>query len=100
MKDTNVHHTDSNQREDLRHTDTIAAGTSLDADPAGYEQSINPVGEVPVGTEGMDLPSDDTASVAERAGRDPSNLGDDVPSQGDIVHPAPINDPIGRTPGM
>lgn len=27
--------------------------------------------------------------ISERTGRDPGNLGDDVPAQGDVVHPGP-----------
>jgi hypothetical protein len=27
--------------------------------------------------------------ISERAGRDPGNLGDDVPGRGDVVHPEP-----------
>jgi len=70
MEDDNVHDAKPNEREDLKH-----------ADPAGYEQSINPVGEVPPAS---DLP----------------NAGDDIPNEGDLVHPAPINAPVGKTPGM
>lgn len=32
---------------------------------------------------------DDGGTIAERVGRDPSNLGDEVPQTGDIQHPAP-----------
>ncbi|CAN5768308.1 hypothetical protein BH24CHL6_BH24CHL6_16110 [soil metagenome] len=32
---------------------------------------------------------DDGGTIAERVGRDPSNLGDDVPQGGDIQHPTP-----------
>jgi hypothetical protein len=34
--------------------------------------------------------------IGLRIGRDPSNLGDDVPGEGDVTHP----DPIGNTPQM
>ena len=101
MSERNVPDTaDTTSREDLKHTDTVAGGSSLGADPAGYEQSINPLGEVPPATEGTELPADDDAPIADRVGRDPSNLGDDVPDQGDLVHPAPVNSPVGKSPGM
>lgn len=32
---------------------------------------------------------DDGGTIAERVGRDPSNLGDEVPSSGDVQHPTP-----------
>jgi hypothetical protein len=109
MDNKNVHHVDQNQREDLLHTDTVASGGiggegGTGIQPAGYEQSLNPTGEVPGGggTEGdtATLPSDDAGPIAARVGNDPSNLGDDIPSGGDVVHPGPVNVPIGKTPGM
>jgi len=39
---------------------------------------------------GEDLP------VGLRVGRDPSNLGDEIPAAGDVSHP----DPVGETPQM
>lgn len=39
---------------------------------------------------GEDLP------VGLRVGRDPSNLGDEIPSAGDVTSP----DPVGETPQM
>lgn len=89
MNEQNAQHVDQNERTDLLHTDTIATDEGAGSDPAGYEQSINPVGEVPSGE-----------SIADRTGRDPANLGDDIPDQGDVVHPAPVNAPVGKTPGM
>jgi hypothetical protein len=101
MNERNVHHADeTTSREDLKHSDTIAADPSLGADPAGYEQSINPLGEVPPAADGVDLPADEDAPIANRVGRDPNNLGDDVPNDADLVHPAPINAPVGKMPGM
>ena len=32
---------------------------------------------------------DDGGTIADRVGRDPSNLGDEVPSSGDVQHPTP-----------
>jgi hypothetical protein len=98
MNDRNVHQAEPNAREDLEHTDTIATGADT-VQPAGYEQSINPVGEVPVGGDSIEVP-DDEGSIGGRVGHDPSNLGDDIPDQGDLVHPAPIDAPVGKTPGM
>jgi hypothetical protein len=99
MNDEKVLHVDHNERADLLHTDTIAAGADTAVDPGGYEQSLNPTGEVPVAGEGVGSPSDDSG-VAARVGQDPANLGNDIPDAGDIVHPGPVNAPIGRTPGM
>jgi hypothetical protein len=100
MSDPNVHHTESSSRDDLEHTDTVSSGGADDIQPAGYEQSISPVGEVPPAGERADLPADETPSIGERTGHDPNNLGDDIPDQGDLVHPAPANAPVGKTPTM
>jgi hypothetical protein len=100
MTDQNVFRTDSNEREDLEHADTVLTGDSAaGADPAGYEQSINPVGEVPPSADPGEVAAED-APIATRTGGDPSNLGDDVPDSGDLVHPAPVNAPVGKMPGM
>ncbi len=99
MSENNVHHTEPNSRKDLEHTDTIAIDSAVGADPAGYEQSINPLGEVPPSADGGAVAAED-APISNRVGQDPSNLGDDVPSEGDLVHPAPVNEPLGRMPGM
>jgi hypothetical protein len=104
MDNRNVHHVDHNEREDLLHTDTVVADASdAGVQPAGYEQSLNPTGEVPAADEQGDtsqLPTEDAGPIADRTGRDPSNLGDDIPSAGDVVHPGPVNVPVGKTPGM
>ena len=82
MEQDNVHDTKPTNRDDLKHTDTIVTDRGTDgADPAGYEQSINPLGEVP--------PADDLTDAS-----------DDIPNEGDLVHPAPINAPVGKMPGM
>jgi hypothetical protein len=81
MPENNVHDTPPTERDDLKHTDTVLTDDSLGTDPAGYEQSINPLGEVPPAN---DLP----------------DAGDDIPNEGDLVHPAPINAPVGKAPGM
>ena len=36
-----------------------------------------------------DLRGDDGTTIADRVGRDPSNLGDELPTEGDLVYPAP-----------
>ena len=104
MEEKNVQHVDHNEREDLLHSDTFVGGGDQAAiQPAGYEQSLSPAGEVPpVGERGdtSELPTEDAGPIADRTGRDPSNLGDDIPSGGDIVHPGPVNVPVGKTPGM
>ena len=100
MNEHIVHHTEPTSREDLKHTDTMLVESAPEsADPAGYEQSINPLGEVPPATEAT-TPAEEDAPIADRVGRDPSNLGDDIPDQGDVVHPAPMNAPVGKAPGM
>lgn len=87
MEENNVHITDPNEREDLKHEDTVLGGGSIDGgDPAGYEQSINPVGEVPPPGNATDV--------------DGSGASDDIPNEGDLVHPAPVNAPVGKMPGM
>jgi hypothetical protein len=47
-------------------------------------------GAEPGTPEGDDLP------IGLRVGRDPGNLGDEIPEAGDVTHP----DPIGDTPHM
>jgi len=84
---------------DFQHTDTILTDSNAEGDPAGYEQSINPVGEVPPAADPGEVAAED-APISNRTGRDPSNLGDDVPNEGDMVHPAPVNEPVGKMPGM
>jgi hypothetical protein len=32
---------------------------------------------------------DDGGTIADRVGRDPSNLGDEIPQAGDVQHPTP-----------
>lgn len=99
MNDENVLNVDHNERSDLLHTDTVAAGGGNAIDPGGYEQSLNPTGEVPVPGEGVGSIPDDSG-VGARLGQDPSNVGNDIPDTGDVVHPAPVNAPIGKMPGM
>ncbi len=56
------------------------------------------VGESPEDVSGKDLGrlGEEGGPIGLRVGRDPSNLGDDVPSAGDVTHP----DPVGETPQM
>ncbi len=35
---------------------------------------------------------EDGTSIADRVGRNPGNLGDDVPEAGDVTHPTPDPD--------
>src|SRR4051812_37295603 len=100
MEDNNVHVTVPSEREDLKHEDTVLGGSATDGgDAAGYEQSINPVGEVPPTADGGRIAAEDEP-IASQVDRDPSNLGDDIPNEGDLVHPAPMNAPVGKMPGM
>lgn len=90
MSDDNVYETRPTQRDDLKHVDTVASGERR-------------------------MPDGDARPISTRVGRDPSNLGDEIPVAGDITvpsaedevpagadltHPAPINEPLGRAPGM
>lgn len=65
--------------EDLKHTDTV---------------STNRPSETPEGAAEQDAP------IGIRVGQDPSNLGDDIPDEGDLMHPSPNNEPLGRAPAM
>ena len=40
------------------------------------------------------------APIGLRVGHDPSNLGDEVTGEGDLTYPSPINEPLGKAPGM
>ena len=68
MGNDNVYQTDPNEREDLKHTDTVA--------------------------------TEESEPIGVRVQRDPSNLGNDIPEEGDLTHPAPVNQPLGKMPGM
>jgi hypothetical protein len=77
--DENTHVTDPTEREDLKHTDTVTPEGGLNGTPGTSE------GE---------------GSIGARVDHDPSNLGNDIPDEGDLTHPAPINQPLGKAPGM
>jgi hypothetical protein len=79
MADENVHDIQPGEREDLEHTDTISTG--------GAEETAKTLAE-------------EGGPIGIRVDRDPSNLGNDIPEEGDLTHPAPINQPLGRTPAM
>ena len=38
----------------------------------------------------MDNPAGEDAPVGLRAGRNPANLGDEVPAETDVTYPAPV----------
>ena len=40
-----------------------------------------------------------TGPIGVRVASDPSNLGDDIPESGDLTHPSPINEPLGKSAG-
>lgn len=77
--DDNTFGTDSNEREDLEHTDTVTPDAGLNGIPGTSK------GDAPIGV---------------RVDRDPSNLGNDIPEEGDLTHPSPVNQPLGKMPGM
>jgi hypothetical protein len=77
--DENTHVTEPNERTDLEHTDTVTPDGSLNGTPG------TSAGEGAIGI---------------RVDHDPSNLGNDIPEQGDLTHPAPVNQPLGKMPGM
>jgi hypothetical protein len=66
-----------NERDELKHTDTV----------------INPAPN----TREDALREDEPAGVLDQQ---PSNLDDDLPGEGDLTHPSPINEPLGKMPGM
>lgn len=82
MADNNVHETEPSNREDLKHTDTVSTATAPD------------------GTEIGNADGDEEGPIGVRVANDPSNLGDDIPESGDLTHPSPINEPLGRAPAM
>ncbi len=53
----------------------------------------------PTGTD-VGRPGDEGAPIGLRVGRDPGNLGDEVPSGGDVTHPGPTGPGGGETPHM
>lgn len=79
MEESNVHTTEPSDRDDLKHVDTV---------------STNRPDETREGAAAEDGP------IGLRLGHDPSNLGDDIPDEGDLIHPSPINEPLGKVPGM
>ena len=77
--DENTHITDPNERRDLEHVDKVTPTGGLNGTPGTSS------GEGPIGV---------------RVDHDPSNLGNDIPEEGDLIHPAPINQPLGKAPSM
>jgi hypothetical protein len=63
--------------EDLEHTDTV----------------INP----PADSREEALREDYPAGVLDQQ---PTELDDDIPEEGDLTHPSPINEPLGKAPAM
>jgi len=62
---------------------------TTDTVPAGEPGSIIPGGPGPAIMPPAHAPTDDDHPLSDRLGRDPSNLGDDVTDQGDVVYPEP-----------
>lgn len=67
------------ERDDLKHTDTVSTNEP---------------------DETRDVAARDDGPIGLRVGNDPSNLGDDVPDAGDLTYPSPVNEPLGKAPGM
>ena len=61
----------------------------------GGQPPTPPTGDKPVipGPHGDD-PAAEDAPVGLRIGRNPANLGDEVPDAGDITYPAPIPEAV------
>ena len=66
-----------------------------------------PDGELPGGGEDTDRSGTDLGRLGDeggpiglRVGRDPGNLGDEVPSGGDLTYPGPTDTGGGETPHM
>ena len=61
---------------------------------------------IPGGTEEADRSGTDLGRLGEdgpiglRVGRDPGNLGDEVPTGGDVTYPGPTDTGSGETPHM
>lgn len=79
MADSNVHRTEPTNREDLEHTDTVSTNAP---------------------DETLDAATSQDGPIGLRVDHDPSNLGDDIPDEGDLTTPSPINEPLGKAPGM
>jgi hypothetical protein len=85
MKDDNVYQPEPSNRDDLKHTDTVSTASDASiGDPE--EQTARAASE--------------DGPIGMRVDRDPSNLGNDIPEEGDLTHPAPVNQPLGKSPGM
>jgi hypothetical protein len=80
MNDDNVHETEPTNREDLKHTDTVSSTT----DPDGTEMAID----------GADTPG------TVGAEQDPFDLDRDIREDDELTHDSPVNEPLGRMPGM
>jgi len=78
MDEGNVYSPEPNEREDLKHTDTVSSTT---------------------GPDGREMPVDG-GDGGLKVDKDPVNLGNDVPEDGDLTHESPMNVPLGRMPGM
>jgi len=79
MNDREVNTTQPAERDDLKHTDTVSTNEPLETPDAAAAQ------DGPIGL---------------RVGYDPSNLGDEIPEASDLTTPSPINEPLGKAPGM
>ncbi len=71
------------------------------------DQQPRPDGGLPTDADEADRTGADLGRLGEeggpiglRLGRDPGNLGDEVPSGGDVTHPGPMDTGSGETPHM
>ena len=62
---------------------------TTDTGPVGEPGSIIPGNPGPGMLPPAHTPADEDRPLTDRVGRDPSNLGDDVADQGDVVFPDP-----------
>ena len=53
--------------------------------PSGHDELPQPLDR-----RAGDLEREDGTTIADRVGRDPSNLGDEVADEGDLTHPTPV----------
>ena len=80
MAENNVHETEPTNRDDLKHTDTVSSTTAPDGSEVDTEGALDP------GATGPE--------------QDPFNLDREIVEDDELVHDSPVNEPLGRMPGM
>lgn len=80
MDNDNVYETDPTDRDDLKHTDTVSSTT---------------------GPDGRSTETEDALSRADTGPeQDPFDLDSEIDEDNEMVHDSPVNEPLGRMPGM